>query len=353
MSNLKTKIMKTTVLISIFLIAFSSYSQTTLYALDGTVNDTGLPADGYNSRSYTMFAPETVFDQSSAGFDKIWDISAFTELTDFKYYFNTDATPDEIIEYPGAAMVTTGSISTSEGTTVVSKAYATGSLHDLVSYSDTGLTLNYSTNNLEFGSFPLSYGDLHLDNVISGTYVLGEYSGTFVGTFIAEVDAYGDMITGNEGTFEVTRLKTIETLQINYSSFENIGTLVKTTYRYYRAGDLWPFVKSTNTVTNIEMFDLDTNTTNIEKAPAVFLSLPDLELNNGITVFPNPSKNEINISIEPNQKIVSSTVIDSTGKIILTENETAHLDISSLPNGIYLLKIQTNGGSSVKRIIKH
>lgn len=345
--------MKTTLLISIFLIVFSSYSQTTLYALDGTVNDTGLPADGYNSRTYTMFAPETVFDQSSAGFDKIWDISDFTELTDFKNYFNTDATPDEIIEYPGAAMVTTGSITTSEGTTVVSKAYATGSLHDLVSYSDTGITLNYSTNNLEFGSFPLSYGDLHLDNIISGTYVLGEYSGTFVGTFIAEVDAYGDMITANEGTFEVTRLKTIETLQINYSGFENIGTIVKTTYRYYRALDLWPFVKSTNTVTNIDMFDLDTNTTNIEKAPAVFLSVPDLKLNNDISVFPNPSKNEISITTNTNQKIISVAVIDILGKVVLNENQTDHLDINSLQNGTYFVKIQTSESAVVKKIIKN
>lgn len=345
--------MKTTLLISIFLIVFPAHSQTTLYALDGTVNDSGLPADGYNYRSYTMFAPETVFDQSSAGFDKIWDISNFTELPDSKFYFNTDATTTEIIEYPGVAMVTTGSITTSEGTTIDSKAYATGSLHDLVGYSDTGLTLTYSTNNLEFGSFPLTYGDLHLDNVLSGTYVLGDYSGTFVGTFITEVDAYGDMITGTEGTFEVTRLKTIETLQINYSSFENIGTLIKTTYRYYRAEDLWPFVKSTNTVTDIPMFDLNTNTTNIEKAPAVFLSTKDLESNNGIAVFPNPAANEISIRTNSNQKVVSATVIDLLGKVVLTENETQHLDISSLQNGTYLLKIETNEGTVVKKIIKN
>ena len=345
--------MKIPLLFLLFLIVASAHSQTTLYAVNGTVNDSGLPADGYNYRSYTMFAPETVFDQSSAGFDKTWDISSFTELPGGKYYFNTDATASETIEHPGAAMVTTGSITTSEGTTIDSKGYATTSLYNLVAYTDTGVTLNYNTDNLEFGSFPLTYGDLHLDNVISGTYVLGEYSGTFVGTFIAEVDAYGDLITGTEGTFEVTRLKTIETLQINYSSFENIGTLVKTTYRYYRAGDLWPFVQSTNTVTNIPMFSLNTNTTNIEKAPAVFLSVPDLELNNGLSVFPNPSENEINISVGPNQKVVSVTVIDIQGKIVLTENETTRIDVNGLQNGTYLIKIQTNEGPSIKKFIKN
>lgn len=345
--------MKTLLLISLFLVALSGHSQTTLYALDGTVTDSGQPIDGYNYRSYTMFAPETVFDQSAAGFDMTWDISSFTEIPGSKFYLNTDATTTEIVEYPGVAMVTTGSISASEGTTVDSKAFATNSLHNLVSYSGTGLTLNYSTDNLEFGSFPLTYGDLHLDNVISGTYVLGEYSGTFVGTFLAEVDAYGAMTTAIDGTVAVTRLKTIETLQLNYLGSENAGMIIKTTYRYYRPLDLWPYIKSTNTSIDIDVFGLNSNTTNIEKAPAAFLSLQDLELNKDISVFPNPSKNEINITVGPHQKIVSVTVVDLLGKIISIENETTPLDISNIPNGTYLLKIQTNEGAVVKKIIKN
>ena len=345
--------MKTPLLILLFLTLLPAHSQTTLYALNGILSNSGLPVDGNTYRSYTMFTPETVFDQSSAGFDKVWDISGFTELTGGKYYTNTDPSPAELIEYPGTTMVTVGTISTSQSLIVDSKAYATTGQSGLTGYSNTQLTLKYSTDNVDFGSFPMSYGDLHLDNVIAGTYVFGAYSGTFAGTFITEVDAYGTMITATDGTVEVTRLKTIETLQISYPGFGNVGTYTQTTYRYYRETDLWPYVKSTNTVIDIDILGLNTNTTHIEKAPAALLSTRNLELDNGISVFPNPATNEINLKTAPNQKVVSVSVIDLVGKIVLTENETTRLDIGSLKDGTYLVKIQTNEGSVVKKIIKN
>jgi len=345
--------MKTPLLLLLFLTLLPAHSQTTLYALNGNLSNSGLAVDGYNCRSYTMFTPETVFDQSSAGFDKIWDISNFTELTGGKYYSNADPSPSELLEYPGTGMVTVGTISTSQSIIVDSKAYATGSLFGLTGYSNTQLTLKYSTDNMDFGNFPMFYGDLHLDNTIAGTYVFGAYSGTFAGTFITEVDAYGTMITATDGTVDVTRLKTIETLQINYPGFGNVGTYIQTTYRYYREMDLWPYVKSTNTVIDIDILGLNTNTTNIEKAPAALLSARNLESDNGISVFPNPAKNELNIKTAPNQEVVSVTVIDLVGKIVLTENETTRLDIGSLQDGTYLVKIETNEGSIVKKIIKN
>lgn len=327
--------MKTLLLIMLFFLAlFSTHSQSILYALNGTLSNSGLPLDGYNYRSYTLFDPETVFDQSSAGFDKTWDISGFTVLPGSKSYLNTDATSTEATEYPGTGMVTTGTMSPSG--TVDSKAYTLGTLMGLTCYNDTSVTLNYNTDNVQFGSFPMAYGDLHLDNTIAGTYVFGAYTGTFVGTFITEVDAYGTMITGADGNVSVTRLKTIETLQMNYAGMENVGTFITTTYRYYRNQDLWPYLKSTTRAINIPSFSLNTSTTSIEKAPAV-LSVPNLELDNSISVFPNPAADEVNITTTPGQTIVGITVIDILGKVITTQSETRKLDISNLQTGTYLI----------------
>lgn len=347
--------MKKPLLFILFLGAlFSAQSQSTLHALNGVLSNSGLPMDGYNYRSYVLFTPETVFDQSSAGFDKTWDISGFTVAPGSKYYSNTDATPAEEAAYPGTGMVSTAVVTNSEGANVASKAYTLGSIMGLTAYNDTSLelTLNYDTDNIHFGSYPLTYGDLHLDNTTSGTYVFGAYTGTFVGTFISEVDAYGTMITATDGNVDVTRLKTIETLQISYPGFGNVGTYVQTTYRYYRPIDLWPYVKSTNTVIDIGVLNLNTNTTSIEKAPAAILSTPDLEFNNSISVFPNPATNLITITNLADHKIVSVAVIDLLGKTVLNKNETNRVDISGLENGTYLVKIQTDNGTVVKKVIK-
>lgn len=69
-----------------------------------------------------------------------------------------------------------------------------------------------------------------------------------------------------------------------------------------------------------------------------------------LEIYPNPAKAEINIRAD--KKIKSSTVFDMTGKLLLqTENEKAN--ISSLPNGNYLVKVVfTDGSTSTRKIIK-
>ncbi|WP_419489328.1 choice-of-anchor J domain-containing protein [Chryseobacterium bernardetii] len=67
-------------------------------------------------------------------------------------------------------------------------------------------------------------------------------------------------------------------------------------------------------------------------------------------IYPNPTKGEI--TIKTDNKIKSVSVIDLSGKM-LNKTESATTDISSLPKGAYLMKVEfADGTSATEKIIK-
>ena len=352
--------MKKTSLILLLLVFSLSKGQTSIKALNGTLGaDVGLSGDGQNTRENIIrYAPGSTFSQTASGPNQVWDISGLTALTSFWRYSNTAPTASELASYPGTTMVCSNFDASDNS--IISKSYCSGTVTvadgivgsgGLTGYSDAELTLNYSTNNVNLGSFPKVYGATTSD-VVAGTYVFDVYSGTFTGTYTTTVDASGTMNSSFNETANVIRLKTVENLQISYTGLGVVGTFVQTTYRYYRATDYWPYLKSTNRVISIAALGLDTNVTEIEKAPATFeLSNKDFAFEKSIYLFPNPATNSI--TVNSSQEIISLTIVDQLGKVVLTKNKTANLDVSGLQSGIYFIKIVTDGGSGVKKFVKN
>ncbi|MFC5269260.1 T9SS type A sorting domain-containing protein [Adhaeribacter terreus] len=75
-----------------------------------------------------------------------------------------------------------------------------------------------------------------------------------------------------------------------------------------------------------------------------------------VNVFPNPATNVVMVSIPENKGAFTATIADVTGKIWLSQTFRAGaenaLNMEALPKGMYLLQLQTEAGSTVKRIIK-
>jgi hypothetical protein len=83
------------------------------------------------------------------------------------------------------------------------------------------------------------------------------------------------------------------------------------------------------------------------------LSVPEVALNNNITVRPNPASNFI--SIEATEKIKSLKIISSIGisvKNYRALNKQCIIDISELSNGIYFFKFELENGIAIKKLIK-
>lgn len=82
---------------------------------------------------------------------------------------------------------------------------------------------------------------------------------------------------------------------------------------------------------------------------------PGENLLDSITVFPNPTKNHINI-FSPDTYLLNLEVYDLMGRKISQkideERNTYSLNLSNLKTGIYFIEITTEEGSTTKRIIK-
>lgn len=83
------------------------------------------------------------------------------------------------------------------------------------------------------------------------------------------------------------------------------------------------------------------------------LSSSGFTKDNSISIHPNPTKNTL--SIQANSNIKSIELYDVQGRILQSRSEnknTATFDISDKANGVYFLKINSEKGSSVEKIMK-
>ncbi|WP_127844333.1 T9SS type A sorting domain-containing protein [Psychroflexus aestuariivivens] len=85
------------------------------------------------------------------------------------------------------------------------------------------------------------------------------------------------------------------------------------------------------------------------------LSTNNPELANTISLYPNPVKDELNISGLNKFENAEVSVFNMIGQELNNvefDNEISKLNLSQLSNGVYLVKINTKEGSITKRIIK-
>ena len=97
-------------------------------------------------------------------------------------------------------------------------------------------------------------------------------------------------------------------------------------------------------------FPIDTGLAN-----TVFQTLSNsvFEVDSSVAVYPNPAVNDI--TIKADNKIKSIQLFDAQGRIILTslkDDFESKLDISVYSKGIYFVKITTEKGSKVEKLIK-
>ncbi|UPQ77982.1 T9SS type A sorting domain-containing protein [Flavobacterium azooxidireducens] len=85
------------------------------------------------------------------------------------------------------------------------------------------------------------------------------------------------------------------------------------------------------------------------------LSVVNPILDNLISIYPNPVKDIVNITIKDNSSIKTIELYDIQGRLLQTQvvnNITSELNLSSRANGMYFIKINTEKGSKVEKLIK-
>ncbi|MEN0004761.1 MAG: peptidoglycan DD-metalloendopeptidase family protein [Bacteroidota bacterium] len=144
--------------------------------------------------------------------------------------------------------------------------------------------------------------------------------------------------TDNAG-FEVQRSfdgKTWEALGF----VEGQGTSEQT--QHYRFIDPQPF----RTINYYRLRQIDYNGT-FEFSAIKTVEIDQLD--NGITVFPNPVQGELTILAEDIQVV---KVFDTQGRLSMQFVGPSVVDFSNLPKGIYLLKVETSTQSYTEKVVK-
>lgn len=86
------------------------------------------------------------------------------------------------------------------------------------------------------------------------------------------------------------------------------------------------------------------------------LGLSDNFLSEAISVFPNPSQGEFNLTYTGNESLINAEVVDIAGKIIQKFDlkffdNIQQFKLRSVASGVYFLRIQSESAIAVKRII--
>ncbi|MDP4276546.1 MAG: T9SS type A sorting domain-containing protein, partial [Bacteroidota bacterium] len=98
-----------------------------------------------------------------------------------------------------------------------------------------------------------------------------------------------------------------------------------------------------------------TATINFSIAPSAINSVPNS--NATIRVFPNPTAGQLNL-ISPESKKVNVSILKTSGGKVLTKkldllaDQSALVNISGIPSGIYLLTVVSRDQSQVIKLIK-
>lgn len=84
------------------------------------------------------------------------------------------------------------------------------------------------------------------------------------------------------------------------------------------------------------------------------LSNPGVAIDNSISIYPNPAKNNVNIHC--NNTIKTIELYDVQGRVLqsqVIDSQSSTMDISSKSKGVYFLKVVTEKGIKVEKLVKN
>ena len=83
------------------------------------------------------------------------------------------------------------------------------------------------------------------------------------------------------------------------------------------------------------------------------VGIETINLADAVQIFPNPVRNELNIAADSSLAIIGASIFNVSGQMIQSAANPGHqIDVSSLPQGIYFIRIETDQGTVTKHFVK-
>ncbi|MBK6953488.1 MAG: T9SS type A sorting domain-containing protein [Crocinitomicaceae bacterium] len=221
--------------------------------------------------------------------------------------------------------------------------------------SGNEVIVRHSSNPLKAIVFPMAVGDSYTDAIVGEADIMGN---TFpsTGTGTVTCDGFGTLkVSGNTHT-NILRIKLVEILDasitIPFPPMTITGTVTRTVYSYYDlANDKQPiFVHGTIDITSDALND---NYTAVyySGTPANFLGSEEM-VNTTFSVYPNPANNVLTITTAGTSESIN--IFNAAGQVVFSVNNpatTVTVDVATLPAGIYVIQVTTDGVISQEKLV--
>jgi hypothetical protein len=170
---------------------------------------------------------------------------------------------------------------------------------------------------------------------------------------IVEKTTHGNAATNGETEFNNVMLKMLPNAGGTTLEALSVGNAVAIT-ESYNMGQT--FMEEPNDLAVIVFVQDDSNKNILQSEMMDISILTGIEnkalTENSVIIFPNPASNYINIHSE--SVIQHLLVFNQMGQVVFETHADAHrlnVDISNLERGIYLFKVITERGSSVRKVL--
>lgn len=283
--------------------------------------------------TYTLYGLVAFADTLQNGPNVIWDYSSFVPT----------GIDTMVATSPVGSAVPSASIRYLFPTHNVSNYYnANQSKFEYAGY-DNPSGINTYTDPETLLNFPFQYNDSFSD------YLASHWPGPTqfrYGTVYSKADAYGTLILPNVTYTNVLRVKS------NYYLKDSMSGIPATNYtyitlRWYAPGYHFPVasvMEYGNMVPPIFNYITGTPTT-----------LTDLRVH-GISVYPNPCINSLQIKTETEFKILKATIIDYSGRSVFkgesTQGKQFNMNTNNLASGFYILEIEVDNKKYRTKLMK-
>src|SRR5690606_37313336 len=89
--------------------------------------------------------------------------------------------------------------------------------------------------------------------------------------------------------------------------------------------------------------------------PDFLVNTPEWVAHEKIKVYPNPTNEKLHIQLNNQSGSTTAELMDLSGKVFLTQmvSDFDFIEMSNIPNGVYLLSLKSESGVQVKKVIKN
>jgi len=153
----------------------------------------------------------------------------------------------------------------------------------------------------------------------------------------------------NKDTIQLKETMVLSTATSGYSSllWNNNSTQSTISFKGSDLGPIGTYRYSIEAKTNNGCVETDT----VYITTKANVGIDEINFKNSIKIYPNPSKDIINITSKDNESFTWE-VYNTSGQLILNGNQTESINLSSMPQGIYFVRIQSNDIDETVRVSK-